>query len=613
MQTFADFGIEIGTGRGVQVACQCPQCSGSRKKKHVKPLSVNTERGVWLCHHCGWKGGLSTGEERKATLTKKVVHSRPSYESDESRRTAELYAWFEQRGISREIVQRNQITLGMAYMPSEEEYVECIQFPYFRNGEVVNVKYRALRTKAFRQHTGAEKVLYGNLDTPEAGATLVIVEGEIDALSVQMAGVAFVVSVPDGAPSPTTKQYSSKFEYLDNCQDFLAGFGRIVLAVDCDEPGKRLEEELARRLGPDRCSTVQWPDGCKDANDVLVKCGPADLASVIDRATPVPIEGVFEVADLAEEVVDLYRHNQRPGVSTGWGSVDPYYTVRPGELTVVSGIPSHGKSEWMDALMVNMAEAHGWSFGVFSPENFPVSNHVAKLVEKHCGKSFGPTSNRLSQQELVVALEWAHQHFYFAVHGEETLNLDGILAKARGMVTRYGIRGFLIDPWNEIDHAMGQEREDLYISSSLTKIRRFARAHGVHMFVVAHPAKMYRDRDGSYPVPTLYDISGGAHWRNKADNGIVIWRDVLDEERKTVVYVQKIKNRQNGKVGNATLYWTPEGGRYLEQPKKTGLHGGGRKASLADLTARGGSRSLSFLGDDPADRCEVGEPEGVLP
>ena len=568
MKTFADFGIDIGNGSGVEVPCQCPQCSPTRKKKHVKPLSANTEKGLWHCNHCGWAGSLLQGEQNKATI-QKVRYTKPRYSADKEQ-SEKLYEWFAARGIPREIVDKNKITLGPAYMPQREEYIDCIQFPYFRDGEVVNVKYRGLTEKIFRQHAGAEKLFYGMvLDKDRTWSTLVIVEGEIDALSLQVAGVPVSVSVPDGAPAPNTKNYASKFEYLENCKDFLEGFERIVIAVDNDEPGKRLGEELVRRIGPERCYTVTWPEGCKDANDVLRKLGPTDLATVIQNARPVPIEGVFEVADLAEDVVDLYRNNQRPGVSTGWSVLDQYYTVREGELTVVTGIPSHGKSEWMDALMVNMAEDHGWSFGVFSPENYPVSNHIAKLVEKHCRKSFRTGVNRISQHELVCALEWAHQHFYFAVNGENALNLDAILAKAKGMVARYGIRAFLIDPWNEIDHTMDAEREDLYISASLTSIRRFGRKYGVHMFVVAHPAKMHRDKvTGSYPVPTLYDISGGAAWRNKADNGIVIWRDVLDPEQKTIVYVQKIKNRQNGSLGNVSLYWTSIGGRYLEQPKQ---------------------------------------------
>jgi twinkle protein len=607
VKTFADFGIDLGGRGGIEVACQCPQCSASRKKKNTKPLSANTEKGVWHCNHCGWSGSLTQGEQTKAQIRKLV--SRPTYRDDAAKRTDALYESFEKRGIPREIVDRNQITLAPAYMPQSESYVECIHFPYVKDGEVVNVKYRGLSEKIFRQHAGAEKVLFGMGPLQslrrDPSTPLVIVEGEVDALSLQVAGIPCGVSVPDGAPDPRTKKYSTKFEYLENCHDFLEGFQKVIIAVDGDEPGRRLADELVRRIGPERCYIVQWPEGCKDANEVLLHRGPAELATLIQDAKPVPLEGVFEVADVAEDVVELYRNQQAPGVSTGWGVVDEYYTVKPGEMTIVTGIPSHGKSEWLDALMVNMAEIHGWSCGIFSPENFPVANHVAKLLEKYVGKSFRGGWDRLNSQEMVTGLEWAHQHFYFAVHGEDTLNLDAILLKAQGMVQRYGIRLFLIDPWNEIDHTRPDKLSEVeYISQSLTKIRRFGRKYGVHMIVVAHPQKLYREKDGTYPVPTLYDISGAAHWRNKADNGIVIWRDVLDDEQKTTVFVQKIKNRQNGKVGHAVLYWTPKGGRYLEQPIKP--HGNSEskavqtshKRSLSDYTASARVGSQTSLGID---------------
>ena len=604
MKTFADFGIEVGEGRGGEVSCQCPKCSPTRKKKSTKPLSANTEKGLWHCNHCGWAGSLQFGEQSQSNaLELKARYSKPQYHADEAHRSATLYAWFEGRGIPREVVQRNRITIGTAYMPQVEASIDCIKFPYVKNGEVVNVKYRGLSEKCFRQHAGAEKVFYG-LDTLTDGIdTAVVVEGEVDKLSLEAAGIQGCLSVPDGAPDPRTKNYPKKFEFLENCQDLLAGLKRVIIAVDTDEPGQRLKEELVRRVGPDRCSVVQWPHGFKDANEVLVKLGAAELATLILNARPVPIEGVFEVADLAEEVMELHASKQAPGFSTGWALIDMLFRVKPGEMTIVTGIPSHGKSEWMDDLLVHLADIHGWSSGIFSPENFPTSNHVAKLIEKHTGSAF----TSMTPHEVVCAMEWAQQHFYFAVHGEETLNLDAILEKAHGMVQRYGIRAFLIDPWNEIDHTIMGDREDLYISRSLTKIRRFARKYGVHMFVVAHPQKMLRDRDGKYPVPTMYDISGGAHWRNKADNGIVIWRDVTDDEGGTIVYVQKIKNRQNGKVGSATLYWTPNGGRYLEQPRKLSgrqeghkaVHAGGTKKSLAAFTSGASAGSLPLVGNDP--------------
>jgi twinkle protein len=334
----------------------------------------------------------------------------------------------------------------------------------------------------------------------------VIVEGECDKLALDVAGISNAVSVPDGAPPAGSKPSETKFEYLVNCAAQLDPLKKIVLAVDNDPPGKTLEEELARRLGPERCWRVTWPDGCKDANDVLLLHGPTALADYITDAKPVPLDGVFTVADLADDVMSLYREGLRGGVSTGWCSVDKHYTVRPGELTIVTGVPSHGKSQFLDALLVNLAREHDWTFGICSPENLPVARHVAKLIEQYTGWPFreGPTQ-RLPKDELIPSLEWLHQHFCF-IAPEESLTVGGLLDKGKSLFTRHGIRGLVVDPWNEFDHTRTSgQTETEHICNSLTQIRRFA-PMGPYL-AGRTSAKTYRKDDGT-PRSPPYDISG---------------------------------------------------------------------------------------------------------
>jgi twinkle protein len=560
MKTFEDFHIDLEGRSGVEVQTTCPQCSQSRKKAKARCLSVNTVDGVWLCHHCDWRGSLKSGEEAKSRTPKRLV--RPNYVKP-SVVAPVIRDWFAQRGIPEEIVARHGIGLQNAYLPQLEDEVPCLAFPYVRNGETVNIKYRALDQKAFRQVKDAEKVLYGLDDLTKDWA--VIVEGELDKLALEAAGIPSAVSVPDGAPPARSKPSDTKFEYLMNSASTLDGLKKIILAVDSDAPGKTLEAELARRLGPERCWRVAWPEGCKDANDVLMIRGATALASCIQTAKPYPLDGVFTVADLAGDVMQLYQEGLPAGVSTGWLSVDPYYTVRPGELTIVTGIPSHGKSQFLDALAVNLAREHGWSIAMCSPENTPVARHVAKLLEQYSGWPFheGPT-RRLPSHELADALEWLHQHFVF-IAPEDSLTISGLLGIGKTLVARHGIKGFVIDPWNEFDHTRSSNQtETEHISIALGQVRRFARAHGVHVWLVAHPQKLYRKEDGSYPVPTPYDISGSAHWRNKADNCLTVWRDQDSPDEPVSLYVQKIRFREVGKVGRVALQFDRITGRYNE-------------------------------------------------
>lgn len=560
MKTFEDFKIDLGGRSGVEVQTTCPQCSHTRRKPKARCLSVNTVEGVWCCHHCDWRGTLKGGEEARSQPPRRIV--RPRFEKP-STVPPVLYAWFSGRGISEAIIERYSIALQDVYMPQREEEAACIVFPYTRHGEVVNLKYRSLEGKDFRQVGGAEKVLYGLDDLTEDWA--VIVEGECDKLALAVAGIANALSVPDGAPPAGSRPSDTKFECLVNCAAQLDRLKKIVLAVDQDAPGQTLEAELARRLGPERCFRVRWPEGCKDANELLLQQGAEELRRCIEEAKPYPLEGVQRVSDLAGDVVALYQQGPQRGALTGWQSLDKHYTVRPGELTIVTGIPSHGKSQFLDALVVNLAKDHDWPIAICSPENLPVSRHIAKLVEQYTGQPFaeGPT-RRVSTFGLIDALDWLDHHFVF-IAPDDALTIPALLQQSKALVTRHGIRGLIIDPWNEFEHTMPHgQTETAYISAALGQIRRFGRAHGVHVWVVAHPQKLYRQEDGSYPVPTPYDISGSAHWRNKADNCLTVWRNERDLESPVQIHVQKIRFREVGSPGMAELRFNRINGRYQE-------------------------------------------------
>lgn len=556
MKTFGDFGIQLGGKSGVEVKTTCPQCSPTRKKKNYPCLNVNTEKECWNCWHCGWSGTLKGGEWQKPEIRK--VYSKPVYVAPAAKPADKLTAWFEKRGIGADVLERNRISLGTAYFPQAEEEKGCIQFPYYRGDEVVNVKYRT-HDKLFRMAAGAERVLYGlnDIDTK----VLVWVEGEIDKLSVEMTGLTSCVSVPDGAPAVDSKSYSNKFDFLS--EPILEDVSLHIIAVDNDAPGVRLQEELVRRLGRQKCQTVVWPEGCKDANDVLLKHGAAVLAECLGNARPLPIEGTYCVNDLREAILNDYHHGVQRGESTAWPEMDETYRVMPGEWTLVTGIPGHGKSEWLDALTINLARTQGWNFAVFSPENQPLNDHVHKLMEKVVGKPFRQNRpGRMSPGEAEHAMDFIQDHFTFML--PEYPTLDQLIETARELVQTRGIRGWIIDPWNEINPSRDSSiSETDYISQALTKLRTFARVNQVHVWLVAHPTKLQKDfKTGVYPVPTPYDVSGSAHWRNKADNCITVYRDVADDAATVQVHVQKIRKKANGRVGMVEFDYDTISGRY---------------------------------------------------
>jgi twinkle protein len=256
-----------------------------------------------------------------------------------------------------------------------------------------------------------------------------------------------VISVPDGAPErlrDEPRKDDPKFGYLANSGERLECADKIILAVDADANGRILEEELARRLGRERCWRVYWPNAgdvqCKDANDALILHGPAVLRECVEAAEPYPINGLYGACDFYDAAMTLYDEGRKRGLSTGWPALDQFLTVAAGQLTVVTGIPGHGKSEFIDALMVNLAQRADWRFAVCSFENSP-EEHLAKLAEKHLGAPFfdGPT-RRMTRNEFGEAMAWMNDHFEFIRTDDEAPTINWILGSAAPRRARAGGR-----------------------------------------------------------------------------------------------------------------------------------------------------------------------------
>jgi twinkle protein len=561
-----ELGIQLNsTGYGSHKS-KCPKCWESRKNKADESLYVNIkiednkDRAAVRCYNCGWTAAVpKVFQATTKSAPKKVAqkpYKKPEYVPPTGMAQVAL-DWFQERAIPPAIVAKNKIKYDTA--------TKEIQFPYFSpTGEVVNIKYRKLDEKKFRMFAGGKLMLYGlqNLN-PDYG-TCILTEGENDALALQACGFENVFSVPNGA-AVTDGDSAPKLEYLANSEDMLKGFNKIFLCCDMDEAGQSLEYELARRLGFGRCLRVELP--LKDANEVLMKRGVDELCAYIHEAQPFPLSGISTWADLERDVFAFYDGGARPGHPTGWDNVDNYYTVREGELTVVTGVPSSGKSEFIDALLVNLAKSQGWCFGIFSPENMPLTEHISKLCSKYLEKPYTKSSyTRFTRTDLAEAMAWGHSHFYHIIQQqvEDKATIEWILEKAQGLVYRYGIKGLVIDPYNEIEHnRKGGQSETEYISEMLAKVKRFARSLDIHVWVIAHPAKPNHVKNTKNWVPNLYDISGGANWRNKCDAGIIIHRnEKSDNDREVRVIIDKIRFRQVGKRGETKLYYDPYTGVY---------------------------------------------------
>ena len=540
MNTFEQVGIHVN-GHYNQEKTLCPKCSHNRTKSHDRCLSVNIDEGVWHCHHCGWKGSLNKGIKMVERPTTEVNHDLPEA----------VILWFEDRCINEQTLINEDIGYSNGW----------IQFPYYKNGEIVNIKSRT-RDKKFKQEKNAEKCFY-RWDAMRGRQTIIITEGEIDALSLVQTGFDNVVSIPDGAISPNTKGSDLKFSFLESAEEFFMEAETIILCLDSDAAGKTMRDELSRRIGREKCYKVEYPSDCKDVNDVLVKYGEERISEIITNVYPYPIDGVVTIGDVKNDAINLLLKPDTKGLTTGWTTMDDYYRVSPSEVTVITGVPNMGKSEWMDALMINMVQEHGWKFGVFSAENFPVKHHLLKLVGKFTGQPFWGDS-RLSEETASNAMDVLDDHIKFIGTQEDSVTVESILEQARLLNFRYGLNGLIIDPWNTVEHKWNNgENETNYVSRILATINAFSKMHELHIWIVAHPRKMENDTNRKPMLPTPYDIAGSANWYNKCDNCITVYRHKDDDDDYVGIHVQKIRFQyKNGRPGTGKLNYDTKTGTY---------------------------------------------------
>ena len=545
--TFEEHGIFLRDSSG-QSKVQCPKCSHRRTKTSDPCLSVNIDEGVWHCHHCGWKGSL---KKKFKPLT--ISETEKPIFKHKTELPKKIYKWFEDRGICKTVVDAEKIGYSNRW----------IQFPFYKDGEVVNIKSRTA-DKKFHQSKNAEKCFY-RFDYMKGMETIIITEGEMDALSLVQVGFTNVISVPDGATAPNSNPSDRKFSYLLSAEEHLMNAKTVILCTDSDGAGNHLRDELSRRIGREKCFRVNYPDDCKDMNDVLIKYGEDKVTDIVSNAYPYPIDGVVMVQDVEDDAIDLLLRPEQMGLSTGWSGLDGVYRVSKSEVTVVTGIPNMGKSEWVDALMINMVQDYSWNFGIFSAENFPVKHHLLKLVGKFTGKPFWG-EERMGENTARTAMQLLNDHIKFIGTQEDTVTVESILEQSRLLNYRYGLNGLIIDPWNTVEHKFRDgENETNYVSRILAKLNTFAKVNEMHIWVVAHPRKMENGVDRKPLVPTPYDISGSANWFNKCDNAITIHRHRNEEQDYVGVHVNKIRfQHKNGKPGTAKLRYNLKNGKYNE-------------------------------------------------
>jgi len=536
--------LEEGKKQGI-----CPVCSPDRKPKNVKAkcASYDWERGLGTCHNCNTSFQLHT-YQRKGASEKVYVKPDPIVVKEPGMKVED---WFKTRGISIQTLSDLKVTEGPEWMPQTGKTENVIKFNYFMGDQLINVKCRDGR-KNFKLFKGAEKVFY-NINSVIGHDYCVIVEGEMDVLALHEAGIPNAISVPNGATLN-----SNNLEYLDACIDYFEDKDKIILATDSDEAGQALQTELVRRLGSELCYIATFED-CKDANEYLLKYGKEKLHERISGARPVPLENVTTFRDVEDEVSDFVKNGFKPGFQVGLSNFDSIFSTYTGQFITVTGIPSSGKSDFVDQMVVGYNANYGWKTAFASPENQPTYLHAHKLMRKTWQGM--PTKEDIGSEKWNQVADHCNSNYYHI--DMERYTLDSVLRKGAELVKRKGIKCLVIDPYNKVrDTESKTEDVNRYTMEYLMKIEIFAKKYDVLVFIVAHPTKMYKNQNGKIEEPTMYNIKGGGEWYDASYHGILVHRDY---EKKTVkAKVLKVKFQNLGENGaEAHFKWEPQSGCFI--------------------------------------------------
>lgn len=519
IQDFKAVGIDIPNNRNSgQFKMPCPKAKEcGRKNWKDQCLSVSMDEGLFNCQHCSHFSGKVGSNMLSTPHTQKKQYELPK-KPNITKLSENGLKYFTDRKITQEVVKANQIAESNGWLI----------YPYMKSGVLVNYKKRVIGGKDFRQAQNAMPIMF-NYDrcwknVTEGTGELIITEGEEDAMSWEVAGFTFHASVNQGAPNVADVDVSKKLACIDNCYELFEKAETVYIAVDNDPNGKRLEQELIRRIGEEKCKLISFGEH-KDANEYLKWEGADKLKKLKETAKFVQIAEVYTANDAKDSLVRQLRSGRDKGSTTFFSEVDKAWTWLKKELNLWSGYANEGKSLLFNQLALLKAINDGWKFAALCPENFPVEEFFDDLVQMFVGK---PTDNKLpnhmSEQELIDALEFLENHF-FIVYPEKNFNIEHIHSKFKALIKRHGIDAVVVDPFNWLANRQkaGQNR-DQYITEMLSDMKRFANEQDVSYNLIAHQLKPEKDGSGNYKKPDPYRIKGASDFMDKADNVLLVQR-----------------------------------------------------------------------------------------
>lgn len=507
----------------------CPTCRDlGKRKSNDFSLSVNPAQGVGKCHKCGT--AYVVRKEKKETQKVEKSYTPPS-RRNLTKLTDEGLKFFTNRRISQDAINAFKVV-----EKQDNEWGTMVAYPYFFKGELVNIKYKATNLvdgkKRYKQSPNGMHVMF-NYDEAKKYNYVIVCEGEEEVLCWFDAGHPCAVSVDSGAPNPND-QIEKKLECVSNCFDLFEDAEVIFIAVDNDDNGRRLEAELTRRFDVDKIRIINFGKH-KDANEYVMYEGHEALAALMKSAKTIKMEGVYTVADVQDELWDMYNNGLPKGTTTHMPSIDRVWKWREGEVTLVTGYANEGKSALYDInLPILKSVFEGWPVGLFVPENMPPHQFYEDVIHTYIGKTSDRDvpNFRMTPDEFQKGMEFVNDHF-FLVHPEEAHTLENLFKRFDYLVRKHGIRIMIIDPYNKVENLYkGGKTYDLYVGEFMTMLQKFTKKRRLCTILVAHQNKPEKkQQNGEWPAPDPYHVKGGGTFMDMADNVVSTYRPFRHTQR----------------------------------------------------------------------------------
>lgn len=533
-----ELGIDVHDHWRNRKKVPCPECGPTRKKSSDPALSIHLGTGHYKCHHCGIKGKVGKVESKWARPKVEINDLHPAVEK-----------WLRDRELS-------QAAWELCGVGGAEKNgrVQVIFNYYDVTGPLVNAKARDIYDKKWmRQVPGAKPIPY-NARILKHTDYVIITEGEPDVIAWHTANLC-AISGPNG---------SEHTDWIETVYDELEAIEKIYIAVDNDEKGEKYKKLLASRLDRNKLYTIDYAV-YNDANDALIEngqeAGVEVLKDMFDKAEPWPIEGILRIEDNKPNIKQIWKHGWPDTWKTGIPELDKHWTLYQEDVTLITGTPNAGKSNFVDWLQTVHIVRNKLKFGVYSGEK-SLTLHTLNLAYKTMQRSRDNMDPVKDEAEFDMTIDLLNDHIFHLDPEENTIS--AVLEKGTYLRRKHGVSAIVLDNWTTLDLELPSKTSlNDHTGKQLGKIQRWSRDNFCSIWIVAHPRKLEEMAGGIYKMPGGYDIMGSSHFFNLTDN--ILSLRAMDGY--TDFKISKIRNQEFvGQLGVFQLDFHRDQGGIYGQP-----------------------------------------------